>query len=48
MRALILRRVALLDVGAGGPVIVGSADHTEFCASKVSLGATGIRASYWI
>ena len=29
MRALILRRVALLDVGAGGPVIVGSADHAD-------------------
>src|SRR6476646_1723047 len=29
MRALILRRVSLLDVGAGGPVIVGSADHAD-------------------
>jgi thioredoxin reductase (NADPH) len=29
MRALILRRVALLDVGAGGPVIVGSAGHAD-------------------
>jgi thioredoxin reductase (NADPH) len=27
MRALILRRVALLQVGAGGPVIVGPDDH---------------------
>jgi len=27
MRALILRRVALLEVGAGGPVIVGPANH---------------------
>jgi len=27
MRALILRRIALLEVGAGGPVIVGPADH---------------------
>jgi len=27
MRALILRRVALLEIGAGGPVIVGPADH---------------------
>jgi len=27
MRALILRRVNLLEVGAGGPVIIGSADH---------------------
>jgi thioredoxin reductase (NADPH) len=29
MRALILRRVALLDTGAGGPIIVGSADNTD-------------------
>jgi len=29
MRALILRRVNLLDVGAGGPVIVGRADHAD-------------------
>jgi thioredoxin reductase (NADPH) len=29
MRALILRRVGLLDVGAGGPVIVGSADYAD-------------------
>jgi thioredoxin reductase (NADPH) len=29
MRALILRRVALLDAGAGGLVIVGSADHAD-------------------
>jgi thioredoxin reductase (NADPH) len=29
MRALILRRVALLETGAGGPVIIGSADHSD-------------------
>ena len=29
MRALILRRVGLLDAGAGGPVIVGNADHAD-------------------
>src|SRR5260370_41990611 len=29
MRALILRRVALLDTGAGGPIIVGSADNGD-------------------
>ena len=29
MRALILRRVGLLEVGAGGPVIVGSAGHAD-------------------
>ena len=29
MRALILRRVGLLETGAGGPVIVGAADHPD-------------------
>jgi thioredoxin reductase (NADPH) len=29
MRALILRRVGLLEVGAGGPVIVGRADNAD-------------------
>jgi thioredoxin reductase (NADPH) len=29
MRALILRRVGLLETGAGGPVIVGAADHGD-------------------
>jgi thioredoxin reductase (NADPH) len=29
MRALILRRVGLLEVGAGGPVIVGHADNAD-------------------
>ena len=29
MRALILRRVALLDTGAGGPIIVGGADNRD-------------------
>src|SRR5271163_418764 len=29
MRALILRRVALLDTGAGGPIIVGGADNGD-------------------
>ena len=29
MRALILRRIRLLETGAGGPVIVGSADHSD-------------------
>ena len=29
MRALILRRVRLLETGAGGPVIVGSADYSD-------------------
>jgi thioredoxin reductase (NADPH) len=29
MRALILRRVGLLETGAGGPIIVGSADNAD-------------------
>src|SRR5271167_3134102 len=29
MRALILRRVGLLDTGAGGPIIVGTADNAD-------------------
>jgi len=29
MRALILRRVGLLDIGAGGPIIVGRADNRD-------------------
>src|SRR5262245_6028589 len=29
MRALILRRVSLIEVGAGGPVIVGRADNAD-------------------
>ncbi|MFI4933609.1 MAG: FAD-dependent oxidoreductase [Caulobacterales bacterium] len=29
MRALILRRVALIEVGAGGPVIIGPAEHPD-------------------
>jgi thioredoxin reductase (NADPH) len=41
MRALILRRVALLDVGAGGPVIVGSADHTDVLRLENFLARNG-------
>jgi thioredoxin reductase (NADPH) len=41
MRALILRRVGLLDVGAGGPVIVGSADHGRYSAPRGRLPSTG-------
>ncbi len=29
MRALILRRVGLIEVGAGGPIIIGRADHGD-------------------
>ena len=41
MRALILRRVALLDVGAGGPVIVGSADHADVLRLENFLARNG-------
>src|SRR6516165_133888 len=37
MRALILRRVALLGAGAGGPVIVGSADHADVLRLEIFL-----------
>ena len=46
MRALILRRVGLLDTGAGGPIIVGSADNARCSAPRrVPRPATGIRIS---
>ena len=41
MRALILRRVGLLDRGAGGPVIVGSADHADVLRLKGFLTRNG-------
>jgi thioredoxin reductase (NADPH) len=41
MRALILRRVALLDVGAGGPVIVGRADHADVLRLENFLARNG-------
>jgi len=41
MRALILRRVALLDVAAGGPVIVGSADHADVLRLENFLARNG-------
>jgi thioredoxin reductase (NADPH) len=41
MRALILRRVALLDMGAGGPVIVGSADHADVVRLEGFLARNG-------
>ena len=40
-RALILRRVALLDAGAGGPVIVGSADHADVLRLENFLARNG-------
>ena len=48
MRALILRRVGLLDVGAGGPVIVGGAEHADVLRLEGFLSATAIRTSVWI
>jgi len=41
MRALILRRVALLDAGAGGPVIVGNADHADVLRLENFLARNG-------
>jgi hypothetical protein len=39
MRALILRRIGLMETGAGGPVIVGRADSGRSC-SLYWLGPT--------
>jgi thioredoxin reductase (NADPH) len=36
MRALILRRVGLLETGAGGPVIVGRAENGDVAATAAS------------
>jgi len=41
MRALILRRVALLEVGAGGPVIVGRVDHPDVVRLEGFLSRNG-------
>ena len=41
MRALILRRVGLLETGAGGPVIVGSADHSDVLRLEGFLNRNG-------
>jgi thioredoxin reductase (NADPH) len=41
MRALILRRVGLLEVGAGGPVIVGSAGHADVLRLESFLTRNG-------
>jgi thioredoxin reductase (NADPH) len=42
MRALILRRVALIESGAGGPVIVGPADSTDVARLRNFLSRNGI------
>jgi thioredoxin reductase (NADPH) len=41
MRALILRRVALLETGAGGPVIVGAADNGDVLRLEGFLARNG-------
>jgi thioredoxin reductase (NADPH) len=41
MRALILRRVGLLETGGGGPVIVGSADHGDVLRLEGFLARNG-------
>jgi thioredoxin reductase (NADPH) len=41
MRALILRRVLLLRNGAGGPVIIGSADHGDVLRLEGFLNRNG-------
>jgi thioredoxin reductase (NADPH) len=41
MRALILRRVALIETGAGGPVIVGSADSGDVLRLEGFLARNG-------
>jgi thioredoxin reductase (NADPH) len=41
MRALILRRVGLLETGAGGPVIVGSADRGDVLRLEGFLARNG-------
>ena len=42
MRAFILRRVALIESGAGGPVLVGAADHPRVIALRSFLARNGI------
>ncbi len=41
MRALILRRVGLLETGGGGPVIVGDADHGDVLRLEDFLARNG-------
>ena len=42
MRALILRRVALIEVGAGGPVLVGQATSPDVARLRSFLSRNGI------
>jgi thioredoxin reductase (NADPH) len=41
MRALILRRVGLIETGAGGPIIVGSADNRDVLRLESFLSRNG-------
>ncbi len=41
MRALILRRVGLLETGAGGPIIVGRESHPDVLRLSAFLGRNG-------
>ena len=45
MRALILRRVGLLETGVGGPVIIGRAENGDVLRLEGFLAATAIRIS---
>jgi thioredoxin reductase (NADPH) len=47
MRALILRRVGLLETGAGGPVIIGRAADGEVIRLSGFLGRNGHPYSTW-
>jgi thioredoxin reductase (NADPH) len=42
MRAMILRRVALIETGAGGPVLIGSASSGDVARLRSFLGRNGI------
>jgi len=42
MRALILRRVGLIEAGAGGPVLIGPPDHPAMARLQNFLGRNGI------
>ena len=43
VRALILRRVGLIESGASGPVLIGNPQSPELCASRISSVATVTR-----
>ena len=47
IRALILRRVGLLETGSGGPVIIGRADHGDVLRLEGFLARNGILTRGW-